>query len=125
MQRRRFIKNIAVAIVSIVITTSCVSQESQFIGKWEVVQDNSVSKNYLEFLPDGSMIDTTILDPSLSKLNSSEMYEFKVIDGDRIKFQSKKIEEVRIFPFRFDQGFLYIKGGGAKGDSEIKYKKIS
>lgn len=116
MKRRRFVTT-AIAGLALSAISGCQSKEDQIRGKWQVIRANGeVGESYVEFLGDRTAILST------PKFNVSSVHEYKTIEGDRLSLQSKKTNEVEIFSFRFDQGYLFLKE--ANGDHETKYKRI-
>ena len=104
-------------MVALTAISGCSSLEDKLKGKWETVKDDgSGSGTFAEFLSDHTVILST---PHFQILY---VYDYKVIEGDRLSIQSKKTREVEILGLRLDQGFLFLKNSDS--DREVRYKRV-
>lgn len=116
MKRRLFVE-LSLSSLALTAIAGCSSAEDKLRGKWEVVRDDgSESGTFAEFLSDRTAIFST---PQFQIL---AVYDYKIIEGDRLSIQFKKTGEIEIFKFRLEGGYLYLKSLG--DNRELKHKRI-
>lgn len=116
MKRRHFT---AIAISTALTSTlsSCKSPISQLAGKWEVISDTSdTTGSFIEISSDG------VFTSSVPKFKVLALYDYRLIEGDRLSLRSQKTGETEVFAFRFDRGYLYLRSD--KNSQELKYKRV-
>lgn len=116
MKRRLFV-TLSLSTLTLAAIAGCSSIEDRLRGKWIAIRaDGSQSESFAEFLSDRTAILST------PKFQILSVYDYKIIEGDRLSLQSKKTGAVEISEIRFEKGYLFLKDFG--GDREIKYERI-
>ena len=116
MKRRRFLLSLSASVLTSVAIIGC-GAKNGLKGKWQVVGDNGEGAGtFVEFFSDGTRLE------SVPKFNISGVDNYKILEGDRVSFQSTETGKTRIYSFRFDQGYLFLRGSDS--DREIKYRRI-